>query len=52
MEYVHVRRHASDWRIATYRLEDLEGVHWDIISGGVQRREPFHGFLHMFGAIK
>jgi len=38
---VNVRRHAGDWRIATYRIEDLENVHWDTISGGVHRRFPF-----------
>lgn len=42
---VKVRRHWNDWRIATYHLADLGGVHWDTMSGGVQSTAP-QPFLH------
>jgi len=37
-ETVQVRRHPQDWQTAVYKLQDIEGLHWDIESGGVQHR--------------
>jgi hypothetical protein len=33
-EFVVVRRQWNDWRQATYRIRDIEGLHWDSLSGG------------------
>lgn len=32
---IHVRRQSNDWRTAAYRIDDLEGLHYSNISGGV-----------------
>jgi hypothetical protein len=45
---VTVRREWNDWRKASYRLADLEGVHWSQITGGVgvPVPQPFiHGYV-------
>lgn len=34
---VEVRRHPSDWQTATYRMDDVSGLHWASMSGGVGR---------------
>jgi hypothetical protein len=34
---VDVRRHPSDWQTASYKLDDVAGLHWGSMSGGVQR---------------
>jgi hypothetical protein len=38
---VVVRRQWNDWRNATYRLTDLQDVHWDYLSGGVRASAPW-----------
>jgi hypothetical protein len=46
MPIVKVRRQWDDAEmIATYRLEDLEGVRWDMVSGGINAPTP-QPFLH------
>jgi hypothetical protein len=43
-----VRRQWNDWRMADYRLSQIENIHWDTISGGVNRRtnQPYlHGYV-------
>ncbi len=42
---VWVRRQWNDWRLALYRVDQLENVHWDRISGGVEAVAP-QPFLH------
>ena len=42
---ITVRRHWNDWRMTDYRLDDVEGLHWSQISGGVQARAP-QSFVH------
>src|SRR6266542_6853238 len=45
---VRVRRQWNDPRVATYRLQDIEGIHWDMTSGGVQAPAPqpvLHGYV-------
>lgn len=44
---VTVRRQWNHWEKAQYRLEDLEGVHWSKMSGGVRAVAPRH-FLHAY----
>ena len=34
---IYVRRQPSDWRIATYRAENVSSFRWDTESGGVNR---------------
>jgi hypothetical protein len=46
-ETVCVRRHWNDWRVATYRLDGLSGIHWDTLSGGAKRRAP-QPFIHAY----
>ena len=36
--HVKVRRHPSDWQIATYCFSDVQGYSWGKISGGNQKR--------------
>lgn len=33
-EFVWVRRQINDWRLAKYRLEDVNGLHWDRVKPG------------------
>jgi hypothetical protein len=42
---VWVRRQWNDHRQALYRLEDIRGLHWDSVSGGVRAKAP-QQFLH------
>lgn len=54
-EYVWVRRQWNDYRKAKYKLSDIEGIHWDWISGGVQVPSPqpfIHGYVSCDGAIE
>lgn len=44
---VEVRRQWNDWRVAVYRLSDIDGPHWDSVSGGVNARAP-REFLHAY----
>ena len=44
-DFVVVRRHWNDWRLARYRLEDIWNVRWDTTSGGAQVPAP-QPFLH------
>jgi hypothetical protein len=39
-ELVYVRRQWNDWRIGGVRKADLQGLHWDDVSGGIGRRSP------------
>lgn len=34
--YILVRRQYNDYKAAKYRLNDLTGLHWDKVSGGVK----------------
>jgi hypothetical protein len=52
--FVKVRRQYNDFQIATYRLENLEGLHWSDVSGGVQARANrayLSGYVWCDGAI-
>ena len=40
-----VRRQWNDWREAVYRINDISGLHWSEVSGGVQAVAP-RPFLH------
>jgi len=43
-----IRRQWNDFQIAETDFENLESLHWDNISGGVQRRAPqpfIHGYV-------
>ena len=42
---VSVRRQWNDWRHATYRLDDIAGLHWSSVSDGVQAAAP-RAFVH------
>ena len=44
---VVVRRQWNNWQRASYRLADLDGIHWDSISGGVRAPAP-QAFLHAY----
>jgi hypothetical protein len=52
---VAVRRSWNDYRIATYRLADLSGVHWGWFSGGVQAPAPqpfFYAYVQCDGMLQ
>ena len=45
---VHIRRQWNDYRVGTVRLEDIAGMRWDQVSGGVQSLAPqpfIHGYV-------
>ena len=49
---VLVRRQWNDYRTARYRLDQIDGVHWDDTSGGVFSRAPrpfLHGYVSCDG---
>jgi len=49
-----VRRQWNDWRQARYRLEDISGLHWTDVSGGVNASAPqpfVHGYVWCDGMI-
>ena len=51
---VWVRRQFDDWRHAAYRMDDLSGLHWSSIGGGLQRRanrEYLHAYVRCDGMI-
>lgn len=51
---VEVRRQWNDWRIATYRVSDVWGLHWSGESGGVRARSPryfLHGYVLCNGMV-
>jgi len=43
--HIWVRRQWSDYRLAKYRVDDIEGLHWTDTSGGIGTRAP-RDFLH------
>jgi hypothetical protein len=48
MDEVYIRRQWNDWRIGKVRLDKLDGLRWDWLSGGVQAPcpQPFiHGYV-------
>jgi hypothetical protein len=45
--FVEVRRQWNDWRVAVYTLSDIDDLHWDRVSGGVNARAP-REFLHCY----
>jgi hypothetical protein len=52
---VRVRRQYNDWRVATYRLEDVSGLHWDEVSGGVRakaNRSYLFGYVLCDAAVR
>jgi hypothetical protein len=54
---VAVHRQWNDWRMASYRLRDVSGLHWSNESGGVNATSPqffVHGYVwcdRKFGPI-
>jgi hypothetical protein len=42
---VQVRRQWNDFKIASYRIEDIDGLHYSDESGGVYARSP-RSFVH------
>jgi len=51
---VWVRRQFDDGRHAAYRMDDLSGLHWSSVSGGLQRRanrEYLHAYVRCDGMI-
>jgi hypothetical protein len=51
---VTVRRQWNDWREARYRLSEVQGLHWDDVSGGVCASAPrsfVHGYVWCYGMI-
>jgi hypothetical protein len=47
-DIVIVRRQWNDWRHASVRIEDVSGLHFDSVSGGVRVRSPrefLHGYI-------
>ena len=53
-EYVFIRRQWNDWRIAKVKFNKIQGLHWDVISGGVNAScpQPFiHGYVQCTDVI-
>lgn len=51
---VNVRRQWNDYKIATYRLSDIDGLHWSDTSGGINKRAPrefLHGYVLCTGLL-
>ena len=51
---VYVRRHPNDWQTAVYRLADIQELHWDSVSGGVDLRasqKTLFGYVWCDGAV-
>ncbi|HHY32804.1 MAG TPA: hypothetical protein GX515_07250 [Firmicutes bacterium] len=46
-DIVWVRRQWNHWQKAAYRLKDLTGIHWDVVSGGCQAPAP-RPFIHAY----
>jgi hypothetical protein len=47
-ERVYIRRHSTDWRIGYISQNEIDGLHWSTVSGGVGRiaSQPFiHGYV-------
>jgi hypothetical protein len=47
-ERVFIRRQWNDYRTAEVELSRIEGLHWDIVSGGVRAPSPqpfVHGYV-------
>ena len=54
-ETVWVRRQWNDWRHARYTLDQIEGLHMDDLSGGLNARSPrpfLHGYVWCDGMIE
>src|SRR5215467_6514850 len=53
---VRVRRQWDDGgRIATYRRQDIQGIHWAKVSGGVKAPAPqyfLHGYVSCEGMLE
>jgi hypothetical protein len=51
---VWVRRQFDDHRHAAYRMDDLSGIHWSNVSGGLQHRanrEYLHAYVWCDGMV-
>jgi hypothetical protein len=47
-ERAYIRRQLKDWRIAYVSKSEIDGLHWDMISGGVHVTSPqpfIHGYV-------
>jgi hypothetical protein len=42
---VFIRRQWPDHRVGSVKFDDLDDLHWDVISGGVAKVTP-HPFIH------
>lgn len=54
-QFVRVRRQWNDYRIARYRADDVTGIRWDNVSGGVQAPTPqyfLHGYVWCNGMVE
>ena len=54
-KFVFVRRQWNDWKIAKYRLSDIQNPHWSDTSGGVFARAPqpfIHGYVQCDLAVE
>lgn len=54
-EFVHVRRQPNDYRTATYRREDVEGIHFDSTTGGINTNlshEALCGYVWCNGMVE
>ena len=40
-ELVNVRRQPNDRRIATYRVDEVDGIHFSAVTGGIQTLLPY-----------
>src|SRR5580704_13263207 len=48
MTKINIRRQWNSWRVAEADLDDLSGLHWTSVSGGVCSRAPqpfVHGYV-------
>jgi len=44
-ERVYIRRHYNDWSVGYVSQEEIEGLHWDTMSGGVGK-SAMQAFIH------
>jgi hypothetical protein len=47
-ERVYIRRQVRDWRIGYVSKTEIDGLHWDRVSGGVRVMSPqpfIHGYV-------
>lgn len=53
-EELVVRRQWNDWRRATYRIEDIDGLHMSDVGGGIRKtanRAYLHGYVVCDGML-